>query len=102
MASRLPPRSAGRSLEARFYMFYMFTPSFICSYTLFICCILLHHHFNLSAQSDIKTNRFGTLGDNALSQEFLLIAALSKEFLLIAALSKEFLLIATLVRSSFL
>ena len=30
-------------------------------YTLFILFILSHHHFELSAQSDVKHNRFGTL-----------------------------------------
>ena len=53
------------------------------------CFVCLHHHVEISAQCDVKTNRFGTL---ALSKELFLIAALSKEFLLTAALSKESLL----------
>ena len=30
-------------------------------YNLFILVILLHHHFELSDQSDVTTNTFGTL-----------------------------------------
>ena len=35
-------------------IYYMF-------YTYVICFILLHHHFELSAKSDVTNNRFGTL-----------------------------------------
>ena len=64
------PASVGRPTEAGiwrpdFILFYICTPSFILFYTLFILFIVSHHHIELSAQSDVKTNRFATLGDHA-------------------------------------
>ena len=62
------------------YNFYIF---------IFLICL---QPFCISAQCDVKANRFGTL---ALSKEFFLIVAARRyELLFRAALNKEFLLIA--------
>ena len=59
------PASVGRPESGGQILYFLYVYIFFMFYILFILFKLLHNHIELSAQSDVKTNRFATLGDHA-------------------------------------